>query len=167
MSALDMKKLSTVDRTVAAAGAIALVSLFLPWYGASSALYSASVSGFGTSYGWLGALLVAAAAAYLVLVRSGAKLPPLPFGPGVVVLGASLLGTVIVGFRWLTLPRGSGGVGGVTDFSYGPRVGIIVAVVAGIVQLVCAFRLFRSSGEAVPWAAKPGAPDPRRPPQAS
>ncbi len=158
MAAFDMKKLSTVDRVIVGASIVALVALFLPWYGASSSLYSASVSGFSTSYGWLGGLLIVAAGAYLLLLRSDGKLPSLPVGPGFLVLGASLLGTMVVALRWLTLPSGSAQAGGITYFSYGPRVGIVLALVVGIVQVACAFTLFRRSGESVPWAAKPGAP---------
>lgn len=164
MAAFKMQQLSTIDRVVAGAGAIALVSLFLPWYGASTPIYSASVSGFSTSYGWLGGLLIVATGAYLALLRSGTKLPELPAGPGVVVLGASLLGTVIVALRWLTLPSGSASVGGVTYLSYGPRVGIILTLVVGLVQVGCAFTLFRRSGERVPWSTSHGSPGETPPP---
>ncbi|HEY5121504.1 MAG TPA: hypothetical protein VII84_07995, partial [Acidimicrobiales bacterium] len=61
MAAIDMKKLTTIDRVIAVAAAIALISMFLPWYGASSGVFSESVSGFGSGYGWLGALLIVAA----------------------------------------------------------------------------------------------------------
>jgi hypothetical protein len=155
MAVFDMKKLSTLDRGVAGAALIALISLFLPWYGASSTLYSVSVSGFSTSYGWLGGLLLVASGVFLLLVRSGSNLPKLPAGPAVIVLGASLLGTVIVAIRWLTLPRGSVGTGGATYYSYGPRVGIFIALIVGIVQAFCALRLFRASGESLPWAESP------------
>lgn len=154
MASLDMKALSTADRVVGAASLVALVSLFLPWYGASAFGFSASVSGLATSYGWLGALLVVAAGAYLLLLRSGARLPALPFGPGIAVLGASLVGTVVVALRWVTLPRGSLGADGVTYASYGPRVGIVLTLVAGIAQLAAAFTLFKRSGEAVPWGQR-------------
>ncbi|HWD25282.1 MAG TPA: hypothetical protein VG368_07435 [Acidimicrobiales bacterium] len=153
-----MSKLSPMDRGVAGAAVVALIALFLPWYGASSGVYSASISGFSTSYGWLGALLIVATGAYIVLLRSGAKLPSLPAGPGVIVLGASLMGTVIIAIRWISLPRGSAGVSGVTYFSYGPRVGIIIALIAGVVQAACALRLFRASGEALPWSSESPAP---------
>ena len=45
----------------------------------------------------------------------------------------------------------SGGIG-VAGFSYGPRVGIYLTIVAGVVQVVAAVALFRSSGEKLPWA---------------
>ena len=126
---------------------MSLIALFLPWYGVSSGPFSASVSGFSTGYGWIGALLIIAAGVYLWMLRSGSKVPTMPVGPGVGVLGASLIGTLLVALRWLMLPSGS--AGGL--YSYGPRLGIYLVLIAGIVQVVFASRLFRSSGEKVPW----------------
>ncbi|MFZ0171921.1 MAG: hypothetical protein WAL04_09600 [Acidimicrobiales bacterium] len=150
MAAFDAKKLSPVDWGVAGAGALALIALFFPWYGVSAGVFSASVSGWSTSYGWLGALLIVAAGAYLVLQRSDVQIK-LPIGPAVVVLGAATLGALIVILRWLTLPSG-GSIGGV--YSYGPRIGIYLTLIAGVVQAGCAFKLFRASGEALPWAGQ-------------
>jgi hypothetical protein len=151
MAAFDPKKLTQLDWGVAGAGALALIALFLPWYGFTSAFGSASVSGWSTSYGWFGALLIVAAGVYMVLHRSQVNLSGLPAGPGVIVLGAASIGTLIVALRWLTLPRGSSGLSTVA-YSYGPRLGIVITLVAGIVQVVCAVSLFRSSGEMLPWA---------------
>jgi hypothetical protein len=148
MAQFDMKKLDTSDKIVAGAAVITLICLFLPWYGVSAGPYSASVSGFSTSYGWLGALLIIAAGVYLVMLRSGSNMPKNQFGPGVTVLGLSLLGTVIVLIRWLTIPKG-----GFAGYSYGPQYGMYITILAGIVQVVLAFRLFKSSGEKVPWEA--------------
>jgi hypothetical protein len=161
MATFDAKKLSQLDWGVAGAGALALISLFLPWYGFSSAFGSFSVSGWSTSYGWLGGLLIVAAGIYLVLQRSEVNLSGMPAGPAVVVLGAASLGTLIVILRWLTLPSGhSGALSGVAGFSYsyGPRLGIIITLIVGIVQVVCAFMMFRTSGEAVPWAKQVAGP---------
>ncbi|MGO9911041.1 MAG: hypothetical protein ACLPQS_07760, partial [Acidimicrobiales bacterium] len=146
-AAFDVKNLSTLDRIVAGASVLALILLFLPWYGFSDGIYSASVSGWSTSYGWFGALLIIAAGVYLVLQRSGVNFGGIPVSPALVVLAASGLGTVIVALRWLTVPRG-----GVLGFSYGPRFGMIGTLIVGIVQAVCAFLVFRATGEALPWA---------------
>jgi hypothetical protein len=154
MAALDWKKLSTLDRVVAVTAIVTLIALFLPWYGYSEAGFSASVSGFSTGYGWIGALLVIAAGVYLVRLRSGQSLPKLPAGPAFVVLGASALGTILIILRWVSLPKGSVGVAGTTFFSYGPRFGMMVALLAGVVQVVGATQLFRASGESVPWEKK-------------
>lgn len=148
----DSKSISTLDWGVIGAAGIAFIGLFLPWYGYSSGSYGGSISGWSTSYGWLGGLLIIGAGAYLLAVRSQVDLSKLPLGPGVVVLGAASLGTLIVALRWLTLPSGHGGVSGIYAYSYGPRIGIILTLLVGIVQVVCAVQLFRASGEKLPWA---------------
>jgi len=53
------------------------------------------------------------------------------------------------------VPSGSASVGGATYFSYGPRIGMILALIAGVVQVGCALMLFRRSGEKLPWDHKP------------
>ena len=149
---LLIKKLSTIDRVIVGASVIALIAMFLPWYGYSATFGSASVSGFGSGFtGWLGALLVIGAGVYLAMLRAGSNLPKTSIGPGVIVLGASLIGTVLVALRWVTLPSGSGGTAGYS-YTYGPRMGLIITLIVAIVQVVCSFRLFKATGEAVPWA---------------
>ncbi|MGH9019431.1 MAG: hypothetical protein ACRDV0_00200 [Acidimicrobiales bacterium] len=152
--AVDVSKLDRMDRIVVITAAIALVSLFLPWYGYSSGAFSASVSGFSTGYGWLGALLIIAAGVYLLLLRSGSQMPKTKMGPGVLVLGASAIGTFLVIIRWITVPKGSGGIGGITNYSYGPRIGMYFALIAGVVQVFISFKLFKQTGESMPWENK-------------
>ena len=152
MAGFDIKKLDTLDRVVVGASAVTLICMFLPWYGVSDLVYSASVSGFSSGWGWLGALLIIAAGLYLALLRAGSNLPKISYGPGVTVLGLSALGTVIVLLRWLTIPSGHFGGG-----SYGPMYGMYLTILAGIVQVLISFRLFKQSGEKVPWDSKKSA----------
>jgi hypothetical protein len=147
----DAKNLSTRDRVVIGASAVALIALFLPWYGFSSGIFSASVSGWSTSYGLLGGLLIVAAGALLLAHRSGVDTSRLGLTPAFLVLGTSALGTLIVVIRWLTLPSGHYAAGG-AGFSYGPSVGIILTIVVGLAQAATALMMFRSSGEDFPWA---------------
>jgi uncharacterized membrane protein len=149
MAQFDMKKLDTSDRIVVGMGLLTLICLFLPWYGVSAGPFNASVSGFSTGYGWLGAILIIVAAGYLVALRSGSNVPKISYGPGVTVLGLSLIGTIIVILRWITIPKG-----GFSGYSYGPEYGMYLVILAGIVQVVLAFRLFKASGESVPWEKK-------------
>ncbi len=149
MAQFDMKKLDTSDRIVVGMGLLTLICLFLPWYGVSAGPYSASVSGFSTSYGWLGAILIIVAAGYLAALRSGSNVPKISYGPGVTVLGLSAIGTIIVILRWITIPKG-----GFAGYSYGPEFGMDLTILAGVVQVVLAFRLFKASGESVPWEEK-------------
>ncbi len=148
---IDWKKLDQLDRVVAVTSAVALVSMFLPWYGVSVLGFSSSVSGFGSGYGWIGALLIIAGGLYLVMLRSGTSMPQTNMGPGVIVLGLSGIGALLVVIRWLALPSGSGGVTG-DAYSYGPRIGMYLTLIAGVIQAVISFRLFKRSGEALPWA---------------
>ncbi|HEY1825286.1 MAG TPA: hypothetical protein VGG21_04915 [Acidimicrobiales bacterium] len=143
----DWNRLSTTDKVISVTALLALISLFLPWFGVSSGPFSVSVGGF-SSYGWLGALLIVAAGVYIVLLRAGTDMPKFSYGPGVIVLGLSALGALIVILRWATIPRASYGGG---YYNYGPRVGLYLALIAGIVQALFALRMFRASGEAVPW----------------
>ena len=148
---VDWKKLDQLDRVVAVTSAVTVISMFLPWYGASVLGFSASVNGFGSGYGWIGALLIVAAGAYLVMLRSGGSMPRTTMGPGVIVLGLSAIGALLVVVRWISLPSGGGGMSG-EPYSYGPRIGIYLTLIAGVVQAVIAFRLFKRSGEDLPWS---------------
>ncbi len=147
--AIDIKQIKGMDRVVAVASVVALLSMFLPWYGVSAGPLSASTNGFGSGYGWLGAILVVAAGVYTVMLRSGTTMRTTSAGPATWVVSLSIVGTVLVALRWITMPSAS--VGG---FNYGPRIGIILALIAGIVQVVASLRLFRRSGERVPWSTK-------------
>lgn len=155
MAKFDAKAVSRDDWGVIGAGGVALICLFLPWYGVSSGPFSVSESGFSTGYGWLGALLIIASGLYLLALRSQVDLSKMPTGPGVAVFGASVVGTVLVILRWLTLPSAHGGVTGVPAYrySYGPRVGIILTLLVGLVQVFFAMRFFRASGEKLPWSS--------------
>lgn len=145
----EAKRLSKLDWAVVGAAGVSFISLFLPWYGVSAGIFSASVSGWSTSYGWLGGLLIIAAGVYLAMQRSEVNLSRVPLTPAVTVLGTAALGTLIVILRWITLPSGRGVDGA---YSYGPRVGIFLTIIAGLVQVGGAVALFRASGEKLPWA---------------
>lgn len=164
MAAFDAKRLSRLDWLVVGAGAVALVSLFLPWFGASGSvggitISSSSLSGWSTSYGWLGAVLVVAAGVFLAMVRSQVDVSRFPLTPAVAVLAAASVGTVVVILRWITLPRAHVGVAGVGGYDYGPRVGIWLTIIAGVVQVAAAVALFRQSGEELPFATRPAPGD--------
>ena len=164
MAKFEMKRLSRLDWAVIGAAGLSFISLFLPWYGFSSPAFSASVSGWSTSYGWFGGLLIIAAGVYLAMVRSEFNLSNMPVTPAVVVLGASALGTLIVIIRWISLPSGHAGVLGITAYSYGAQVGIFLTIIAGLVQVGAALALFRASGEKLPWASGPATPSNTAPP---
>lgn len=147
--AFDPKRLSTLDWLIVGGGAVVLLSTFMPWYGVDVGPFSASVSGWSSGFlGWFGALLLILAAVYVALRRSDVALPEMPVTPAVVAAGLSLIGVLFVVWRWATLPRAHT-LGRAVD--YGPRFGIWLALLAGIVETVGAVMQFRSSGEALPW----------------
>jgi hypothetical protein len=151
MAAFEWKKLSTGDKVISITALLALIALFLPWETVNVDGYSGSRDGWGSGYGWLGALLVIAAGVYIVALRSGSNMPKMSYGPGVIVLGASVIGAVLIVLRWITLPRGHyGNFAG--SVSWGAGAGLYLALVAAIVQAIYAIRMFQSSGEALPWA---------------
>lgn len=152
MIGLNFQALAKVDRVGLVAAAIALISLFLPWYGVSNGIYGASVSGWGSGYGLLGGLLVVAAGVYRLLQRAGIHVPGKPLSPAFVVLAASVLGTLLVALRWITMPSRHFGFNGVTALSYGPRLGIWIALLAGAVEAGAMMVVFKDSGEKMPWA---------------
>ena len=149
MATFDWKKLSTTDKVIAVTAAVALIALFLPWEGYSGVFGSYTKSGLSSSWGLIGGLLIVLAGVYIVFLRAGSNMPKFSYGPGVIVLGLSVIGAVLVILRWATLPRVS--FQG-TSYSYGPQVGIYLTLIAGIVQAFFALRMFRASGEALPWS---------------
>jgi hypothetical protein len=139
---LDVKKLTNLDWVIVGGAGLAFISTFLPWYSASVLGFSASVSGWSTSYGWLGALIMIGAGVYLLMAKSGVNLSQVKVKSSQVVIGLAALGTLIVIIRWATLPSGSGGSGGI-GYSYGPSAGIYLAIIAGLAECVAAFMLLR------------------------
>lgn len=145
---MNTKAFKPVDWAILATGLISFIALFLPWWGVSFGGYSATVSGWSTSYGWFGGLLVVAAAAWYVLSRGGVGLPKLPVGQTAAVAGVTALGLLIIVIRWITLPRG-GYLG--RTFDYGGRAGIWIAAIAAAAQVATLVVVFRQSGEPLPW----------------
>ncbi|MDA8061125.1 MAG: hypothetical protein M0T80_01620 [Actinomycetota bacterium] len=151
MASWKFSDLSRAEQVTVGASAVMLLALFLPWYGVSVASYSASVSGWGSGYGLLGGLLVVAAGVYLVLRRSGVEGLAKP-SPAVTMLVASALGTLVVVLRLLGMPSEHVALAGVSVLDDGPRFGIWLALVAGIAETVALVKVFRASGEDLPWS---------------
>jgi hypothetical protein len=149
--AFDMSKLNSQDKMIVGGGAVAFIAAFLPWYGYSGPLhlYSTSIMGWSAGFtAWLGTVLLVAAGVSLLLQRTGTSMPKLPVGPAVAVAGGAVVGLALILIRWVSLPRVRAGLAG----SVGPKFGIFLAIVAGIVEVVGAVMEFRGSGEALPWA---------------
>jgi hypothetical protein len=137
------------DKVLVVAAFLALISLFLPWFRASVEGYTLqSVSGWGTGYGWMAALLLVAAGVYVVLQRLDVAVAKVSTRSATAVLTLTGLGTFLILVRIGTLPSGHTGGGSVygvqtPTFQYGAAAGIILALVAGLIETVCAFLMFR------------------------
>jgi len=139
----NLARFTRGDKVLVVAAFIALISLFVPWYQASVEGYTIqSVSGWGTGYGWIAALLLVAAGVYVVLQRSDVELPRVPIGSAVLTLVLTGLGTLLLLMRIGSLPSGHAGAG-LISYKYGPAAGILLAVIAGVIETVCAFLMFR------------------------
>ena len=70
-------------------------------------------------------------------------MPKTSYGPGVLVLGASALGALIVIIRWLTVPKGTTP----TELVYVRTAHwhLYIVLIAGVVQAFFALRLFRGA----------------------
>jgi len=140
---MKLARFTTGDKVLVVAAFLALISLFVPWYQASiSGVTIQSVSGWGTGYGWMAALLLVAAGIYVVLQRSDVELPKAPVRSAVVVLVLTKLGTFLVLVRLVTLPSANDG-NGLGSVNYGPAAGILLALIAGVIETVCAWQMFR------------------------
>jgi hypothetical protein len=148
---IDLGRLSQLDRGIVGGAVVVFISGFLPWWGYKGPLsaYAPSVDGFSTGFsGWAGILLLFLAGLYLFLRRMDVSLPALPVGPAVAVAGVAALGLLLVVIRWLTLPSVPAALRG----TIGTKYGLFVALLAGIVEVVCAVVELRASGEPLPWA---------------
>jgi hypothetical protein len=159
MAQMDFRQLARNDQGVLAAGALAFIASFFPYYGASvnaGGLHGSSSTSAWHSYATLALLLVVAAtvvAAVQVFARE--SLPQTNISWNFVVLALSGLGTVLLVIRSFTLDHGD--VGG---FSYGLRWGAYVLMILCVVQTAFAFLRMRASGDAMPWAHGGVAPHP-------
>jgi hypothetical protein len=150
---LETNGFRRVDSAVIATGLVSFLALFLPWWGVSFGGFSATVSGWHTSYGWVGGVLVVLGALWYALAAAGVGIPRLAASAAMGAAGVTVVGLVIVLIRWLTLPRG-GYLG--RDFTYGGRAGIWIAVIAAVVQVLALLRVSRRSGETLPWRSPGG-----------
>src|SRR5213595_2306436 len=107
----DIKSLPRNDQGVLAAGVLALIASFFPFYGVS--VNAAGFSGSSSistwhSYATLGILLVLAATVLAaVQVFAGSSLPELPVSPNFLVAGLSALGTLLIILRAFTYDTAS------------------------------------------------------------
>jgi hypothetical protein len=159
MESSDFRQLARNDQGVLAAGVLAFIASFFPYYGASvsaGGFHGSTSTSAWHSYATLAILLVMAAtvvAAVQVFARD--SLPQIGMSWNFIVLALSAVGTLLLIIRSFTLDHGD--IGG---FSYGLKWGAYVLMILCLVQTVFAFLRMRTAGEAMPWAHGGAAPHP-------
>jgi hypothetical protein len=153
---LDLSRLSTVDKVVAGATLVTMISIWLPWFTGSVSLLgvtdSASVSGTGY-HGWLWleffvALLLIA---YLVARALWETLPvSLPVGHERLLIAGTGLQFLLILIGFFTWPSNTVVDGIVVTFSLsaGAFLGLIFSIVAAAPVIVPAVRSYLESRNA-------------------
>jgi hypothetical protein len=144
----DLNRATTVDKVVAVASFVALISIWMPWYTASDGLVSVSASGT-TVHGWLWLefLVALLLIVYLVARVAWDKLPfnlPVAHAPLLVVGTALQLLIVLIAF--IDIPSSGDGVS--IGWGFGAFLGLLAALVAGGPVLVPAVRSYLESRKA-------------------
>jgi hypothetical protein len=123
----EARRLTGSNQIVAVAAVVLLVSLFMPWFGASVGYTGITISVDGLWHGYM-YLALFAALAVLIYVIGGLGLDVLPFrlqsGPGEFALASvAALNLLLVIISFTARP-------GMTSWQYGAYVGLIAAVAA-------------------------------------
>jgi len=131
----DLNRLSTVDRIVAGATLVTMISLWLPWFTASYTVLgrtaSSSISGTGDhGWLWLEFLLALALIAYLAARAAWEQLPfRLPFPHETLLIAATGLQFLLILIGFFAMPS----TDGLDGFSVGWGFGAFLALIASIV----------------------------------
>ncbi|MGD0699955.1 MAG: hypothetical protein ABSA02_08735 [Trebonia sp.] len=144
----DLNRATTVDKVVAVATFVTMISIWLPWFTASVGGYSGSASGTSVhGWLWLEFFLALVLIAYLVARVAWDKLPfnlPVAHAPLLIVGTALQLLLILIAF--IAIP--SGGYGVSVGWGFGAFVGLLGALVAGGPVLVPAVRSYLESRKA-------------------
>jgi hypothetical protein len=139
--AFNVKDLSTEEKVVLAAGLSMVLLAFLPGYGVhgGSVDKSFSVGNMGTA-AQFGLLASFAAAGRIAMRAFGVQVPAPPQALAGLVLGMSLVGSLLFAYRSLHLPPA-----GLAGFAVRHEYGISLALVVSAIQTVAAARNYRET----------------------
>jgi len=149
------------DLPIIGAGILALISSFLPWFGATYHSYTygtvrtwhdSSNAWYSGALAWIPIVLMLLAAgiatAYLL---SRGRMPGLGgIGPSTAIAALSALSLLLIAVRWISLPHLNVDYDGAVTVSSGARVGLILGFIASIIMTVFAARRLKASGERLP-----------------
>ena len=130
----DLSRLSTVDRIVAGATLVTMISIWMPWYAVSygaSSLYqgeSASFSGtWGHGWLWLEFVVALVLLAYLAARAAWETLPfAMPLAHAPLLIAGTGLQLLLVLIAFIDIPYGGQGMG----WDWGAFIGLIAALTA-------------------------------------
>ena len=138
----DLNRLTTVDKVVAVASLITLISIWLPWFTISASYLGATDSGTGSAVqahgGWMYLVFIVALVLIVYLVARAAwdRLPfniPVAHAPALIVgTGLQLLLVLIAFFDLPSVPSGlaSPGENISVGWAWGGFLGLLAALVA-------------------------------------
>jgi len=156
---------ATHDLPIIGAGILALISSFLPWFGATyhgytygypygpvRTLHASSNAWNSGALAWVPIvlMLIAAAIAVASLLTRGRLRGLGSVGPSTAIAALSALSLLLIVARWISLPRLNASYGGYATVSSGARVGLILGFIASIVMTLFAIRRLKASGERFP-----------------
>jgi hypothetical protein len=148
---MDTTKLTTGDIVAGVGGIVLLISLFLPWYGASAGGVSVTGSGWEV-LGFIDILLflIAVVAIAVVAARAAGRLPA-DVPASVVLLGLGALAVLLVLFRLVDIPGGDVPDG--VDLSR--KLGIFIALIGAAAVAYGGWRTNAETPDAVAPARPP------------
>jgi hypothetical protein len=161
----DTTRVRFGDLVAAASGLVLFLSLFLNWYKVSVKAVlgsaSAAVSGWeALSFIDILLFIVAIIAIAVAVARMANAFPrALPVSPGLLVLAAGILATLLVLFRIIDIP-GSGDVANVPGVDLGRSIGIFIALIAALGVTAGGWMTWNEEGKPKPGGAgaRGGAP---------
>jgi hypothetical protein len=141
----DLSRLTTVDRVVAGATLITMISIWLPFYTASAGIYSVSLSGTFHTWMWLEFLVALALISYLAARALWARVPfALPAAHAPLLLAGTSLQLLLILVALIAIPYGDQGMG----LGWAAFLGLLAALAAALPLIVPAVRTYRKSRNA-------------------
>jgi hypothetical protein len=150
----DLSRLTTVDRIVASATLVTMISLWLPWFSASfsglGATTSASISGTGYhGWLWLEFILALALLGYFVARAAWEQLPfRLPVSDEWLLIGGTGLQFLLILIGFLAMPSTDGLQGYSVSWDFGAFIALLASITAAAPVVYPAVKTFLDSRKA-------------------
>jgi hypothetical protein len=139
-ASFDLTRLTTVDKVVAGATLITMISIWLPFYTVSSGIYSVSLSGTFHTWMWLEFLVALVLIAYLAARALWDRLPfAMPVAHGPLLLVGTSLQLLLILIALIAIPYSDQGMG----LGWAAFLGLLAALAAAGPLIVPAVRRAR------------------------